>query len=248
MYNNEMKTHPHRCSNCYTTLPTKKIFDLHTTMCKFIHTSAHEHSIDRYYTEMELPSQEAMAHYLFHLTHKYKELEEKMAKLQQFVIPQRRKTIQEYLEQLPQPHQSFKEWIQQIEITDEALELLFKTELKTAIKNVLDPLIASLEHPPFRAFTQKPNTFYLYDKEQEWRLMTTEEFIKTIEKIEHKFLRKYSSWVNEHRDELHATQQAEEKNIIYMAKVNGVKQTPRAPEIKKWWYSKIAVSLTKYTV
>jgi len=244
MYTNttEMK---HRCPDCYTTMPTKKIFDLHTTMCKFIHTSGYEHSIDKYYTDMELPSQEAMAHYLFHLTHKYQELEQKMAKLQKCVIPQRRRTIQEYLEQLAPPTYTFQEWLQKIEITEEALELLFKTELRTAIKHVIDPLLTEI---PLLAFSQKPNTFYLYDKQQEWHLMTTEEFSKMVEKIEHKFLRKYTCWANEHSEELGKTQQAQERNIMYMAKVNGVRQQPRAPDIKKWLYSKIAVSLTQVTV
>ena len=239
---NDMK---HRCPDCYTTMPTKKIFDLHTTMCKFIHTSSYEHTIDKYYTDMELPSQEAMAHYLFHLTHKYQELEQKMAKLQKCVIPQRRKTIQEYLEQLAPPTQPFQEWLQQIKITDEALEILFKTDLKTAIKHVLDPFLFEI---PLRAFSQKPNTFYLYDKQQEWHLMTSDEFSKMIDKIEHKFLRKYTTWATENSEELSKTQQAQERNIIYMSKVNGVKQSPRAPDIKKWLYSKIAVSLTQVTV
>jgi len=250
MYTTEMRTTQHRCPNCYTTCPTQKIFNLHTTMCKFIHTSSYEHSIDKYYTNIELPSQESMIHYLFHLTHKYQELEQKMTKLQQSIIPLRKKQIGEYLKQLPAPDQSYFDWIQTIEITDEALETVFKHDLKTAIKNVLESILSKPqdEQLPISAFSQKPNTFYLYDNTKEWRQMSADEFVKCIEKIEHKFLRKYASWVTEHYDELHVSQQAEEKKMVYMAKVNGVKQPNRISELKKWLYSMLAVQLQKYIV
>jgi hypothetical protein len=185
---------------------------------------------------MELPSQEAMVHYLFHLTHKYQELEQKMAKLQQSMFPYRRKTIQEILEQLPTPSSPFSQWWQSIEITDDVLEMLFKSDLKTGIKQILEPLLTDLTQIPIRAFSQKPNTFYLYDNEK-WSQMTSEEFSKYIHNLEHKFLKKYMVWVNEHREELQATPQGEEKKVRYMAKVNGLKQPPRAPEIKKWLFA-----------
>ena len=244
----EMRTPAqYRCSQCYTNCPTQKIFQLHTTMCKFIHTSSYERTIDQFYTKMEVPSQEAMAQYIFHLTHKYQELEDKLNKLQHSVIQTRRKSINEYLEQLSPPDQCFSEWASSIEIPDNALDILFKTDLKSGTRFVIDTLFEDKD-PPIRAFSQKQNTFYLYDKTSEWRAMTGEEFTKWIEKIEHKFLKKFNNWIKENQDEMYTTPQGQDKIVCYMAKVNGMKQPNRVSDIKKWLYSKIAVSLKQVVV
>ena len=243
MNNTEMRTQ-YKCSQCNTNYPTKHILDHHVSVCKFMHTSYNEHSIERYYREMEIPSQESMAHYLFHLTRKYEELEQKMAKLQQSVISTRRKSVQEYLEQLPPPNESFSDWATTIEIPDQILETLFKTDLKNATRILLDNIFEN-QDLPLRAFSQKSNTFYLYDKSAEWRAMTGEEFTKWIEKIEHKFLRKFNQWT---KDQEIDTPQAQEKIVAYMAKVNGIKQPNRVTDLKKWLYSRIEVSLKQIVI
>ena len=248
MYTNtEMRTPTqYRCSQCYTNCPTQKIFQLHTTMCKFIHTSSYERTIDQFYSKMETPSQEAMAQYIFHLTHKYQELEDKLSKLQQSVISIRRKSINEYLEHLSPPDNYFIEWATLIEIPDDILETLFKTDLKSGTRKLLESLFED-DNTPIRAFSQKPNTFYIYDKSSEWRIMTNEEFTKWIEKIEHKFLKKFNEWTKENQ-EIYTLPQGQEKIVSYMAKVNGIKQPNRVSEIKKWLYSKISVSLKQLVV
>lgn len=235
----------YKCSQCNTKCPTKTIFDHHTSVCKFIHTSCIENSIERYYREIDIPTHEAMVHYIFNLTRKYDELEEKVIKLQKSVISTRRKSIQEYLEELETPQQNFTIWANSIDITDEGLDILFKSDLKSAVKELLNILFEDSD-TPIRAFTQKLNTFYLYDKSSEWRLMTSEEFIKFIEKIEHKFLKKFSIWMKEKENNENSITQ--EKIVFYMAKVNGIKQPNRLCEIKKWLYSKISMSLTKIII
>ena len=252
MYSTEedMRTHSasYKCSRCYTTCPTNKIYELHTTMCKFIHNSQYENSIDRYYTEMETPSQTAQFQYIIHLTQKLEDMEKKIAKLQQSVLPLCRKQVGEYLETLPVPAKSFQEWSQSISISTDHLERVLKTELKTGVKNILEDIV---EDGPIRAFTQKPNKFYLYDNEGDWRLMTSEEFVKFIGRLEHKCLRKYMEWAMEHQAELTDSPQGEELGMLYMAKLNGVKQgsvEQRAGEVKKWLFSKIAVSLKQVVV
>ena len=238
MYTTEEMRTQYRCAQCYTNCPTETMLKRHTTMCKIMHTSSYEHSIDRFYNQMQLPSQEAMVEYMFLLSKKCEELEEKVAKLQKAVIPLRRKTIQEYLEQLPAPDASFQEWTIHIEISDEDLETLFKQDMRTAIQQVLEPLLTS--ESPLRAFTQKPNTFYLYDKTAEWRLMTAEEFAKWIDTLERKFSRKYSLWAKEHQDELIMNPQAQERAMSYMTKLH---KTNRVLDIKKMIYGKIATAL-----
>ena len=243
-----MRSSQHRCQRCYTICPNKSTLNHHTSMCNFIHISSKEHAIDNYFNNIELPSQEAMAHYIFTLSRKYDELEQKLAKLQKQVIPMRRKQINEYLEELPPPKKTFPEWSQSIQISDESLEILFNNDLKTAIKHVLENID---EHSPIRAFSQKPNIFYLYDTASEWRQMNPEEFTKFIEKLEFKFSKKYTEWSRKHQAEIESNEKSQQQALDYMAKVNGVRQgapAHRINEIKKWLYSNLAVSLKQFVI
>lgn len=96
-----VSSEPLKCPHCRTSFPTKSILKHHTGICSFIHTSAYEHSIDRYYNPLELPSQESMVHYLIHLTTKYQELEQRFTKLQASVITTRRKAYRNILNNSP---------------------------------------------------------------------------------------------------------------------------------------------------
>jgi len=247
MYEEEMRvsSDPLKCQHCRTAFPTKSILKHHTGICQFIHTSAYDHSIDRYYNQLEIPTQESMVHYLFHLTTKYQELEQKFAKLQASIITTRRKTIQEYLEQLAPPTQTFVEWSTSLEITQEALETVFRNDLKSGIQQVLDIPLSNL---PIRAFSQKPNIFYLFDTEAEWRQMSADEFVKFVNKIERKLQRKYEEWAQEHRQENHVSEKAQNEAMSKMAKVHGFHERPRAPFIKKWLYTQMAVSIKQYVI
>jgi hypothetical protein len=223
------------------------MFDLHTTVCKFMLISSKEHTIDKYYSKMEIPSHEAMVHYIFHLTKKYEDLEQRFTKLQQSVITTRRKSIQEYLDELEEPLQIFPDWAASIEISDKILDSFLELpELKITVQKVFDcVLFDDNDNKPLRAFSQKQNAFYLYDKNKEWRSMTSEEFQKFIEKIEHKILRKFGSWSK--KQEITSPKE-QDRMMVYTAKLNGTKQPNRISELKKWLYSKIAVSLKQYVI
>jgi len=243
----DMNGYHHRCNRCHSKWPTASTLNDHMFWCDLRRISK-ENPIDNYFGNNELPSQKSLAIQLFHLTKKYDELEDKVAKLQKQVIPMRRKQINEYLEELPPPRQAFPEWSQSIQISDEALETLFNHDLKSAIKHVLEDID---DKSPIRAFSQKPNIFYLYDTASEWRQMNPEEFIKFIEKIEFKFTKKFAEWNREHQSETENNEKAQEQTLIYMAKVNGVKQgapSHRMNDIKRWLYSKMAVSLKQFVV
>ena len=247
MYEEDMRvsSEPLKCPHCRTSFPTKSILKHHTGICNFIHTSAYEHTIDRYYNPLELPSQESMVHYMIHLTTKYQELEQKFAKLQSSIITTRRKTIQEYLEQLTPPDKTFAEWTNSIEITQNALEIVFQNDLKSGIQQVLDIPTSNL---PIRAFSQKPNIFYLYDTDSEWRQMNADEFTKFVNKLERKIQRKHEEWVQEYRRENNTSEKAQNEAMAKMAKVHGFGERPRAPFIKKWLYTQLAVSIKQYVI
>lgn len=238
------KAYKMRCSQCNTTWNTKKTFNQHTSMCNFIHNSAKENVADM--AQINLPSQTVLFHYIMHLTNKYEELEKKVARIQSATTRLRKKNIKEYLESMEKPTFGFNEWVRTIVVSEEHLKKLFDTNLEECIQSVLTPVIDSMrENLPIFAFSQRQHTFYIYDEDQQWHMMTQEEFSRFVYSLAHKVLRTYTKWSKEHYEELHANAKMEEQSMIYLSKANGINHTPekRASILKKWLFTKLAVSL-----
>jgi len=228
----------HRCNNCNSRWHTKKTYDLHIAVCDLIHASAKEREIDR---EIKLPSQLAMFQYIIHLTNKCEDLEKKVAKIHSSTTTLRRKHIDEYLKNIQPPNMSYSEWLSSIEVSDDHLQIVFDNDLETCIKQILSPLLSDI---PIRAFTQKAGAFYIYH-ETEWRQMTADEFTSFVTSISRKVLRTYTKWSKDNYEKMHSNAKMEELCMLYMKKVNGMDKNANArmAAIKKWLFSKIAVSL-----
>jgi len=244
MYNNSNTSNKmkHICGNCHTSWNTKQTFELHKNVCNFIHTSMKERSIDADYHKMAFPSQEAMFHYILHLTNKYQQLDEKVAKLQKSTTSVRRKHIGDYIASLQKPSLTYAEWLETVEVASDHLDNLFVGNLNSCIKSVLETHITA-ENMPIIAFYQKPNYFYLYDVQ--WRLMTQDELRKMVSVISHRVLKKYMKWAQENKDKLEGSQKAEELAMIYMSKANGLNNSveSRVLDVKKWLFGRMNVSL-----
>ena len=235
MYN---MSHIHRCNNCNTKYNTKKTYDLHASMCDLIHSSTKERDIDR---DIQMPSQLAMFQYIIHLTNKYEELEKKLAKIQSSTTTLRRKHIHEYLKNISPPKMEFSQWLAEIEVTYDHLQIVFDKNLEECIKEILSPFLSEL---PIRAFVQNKTVFYMYDQ-NDWRQMTAEEMNSFVTSISRKVLRTYTRWSKENYDDMHSTIKMQELGMLYMSKINGMDKSAdaRISTIKKWLFSKIAVSL-----
>jgi hypothetical protein len=233
-------------------IKSKDIFEQHKKVCKYMRKSSEEQQIGNYYSDTKIhPSYEAMAQYIFHLTKKYEDLEQKFTKLQQSVITTRRKSIQEYLDELSEPTETFKKWAKSIEVTDKVVESFTNScDIKHTIQLQLESsLFDANDDKPLLAFSQRQNTLFLYedtkkDNTKEWRSMTSEEFQNFIEKLRRKISIKFSIYMKEHDI---SNYQDEDKMARYVANLNSIKSNSIS-ELKKWLYSKIAVSLKQYVV
>jgi len=233
-------------------MKSKDNFEYHKKLCKYMRKSSEEQQIGNYYSDTKIhPSYEAMAQYIFHLTKKYEDLEQKFTKLQQSVITTRRKSIQEYLDELPDPTETFQKWVKSIEITDKTVESFKNScDIKHTIQLQLESsLFDANDDKPLLAFSQRQNTLFLYDNTKkdntkEWRTMTTEEFQNFIEKIRRKISIKFSIYM---REQDTSNYQDEEKRASYTKNLNSIKPNSIS-ELKKWLYSKISVSLKQYVI
>lgn len=230
------------CSHCTTHFPTKQTYELHQFICNIIKQNDDNELANN--IKVRLPSKEVMFQYLIHLTNKYQRLEEKVDRLQKTTTNLRKKHIHEYIETLQPPSQSYSIWLENVQITDENLNILFDEDLTACIKDVLDHFIQTMNYP-FYAFQQKVNILYLYDDGQ-WRIMTQKEIEKLVNVLSIRVLKKYMVWAENNKTNANIEDdKTQETSMIYLSKANGLNCPfdTRVLNIKKWLFQKINVSL-----
>ena len=233
-----MQKTKYRCPHCTTCFPTKKLGELHSTICTMIHSAEQTTSET---LQISVPSKETMFQYLIHLTEKYQQLEKKMEKMEKTAFSVKKKSIKEYLQTHNPPSKNYSVWLSEIKVSSEDLNILFTENLLDCIKSLLERYIAKEENHdvPLFAFQQKANYLYLYDTQ--WRLMTQTEIENLVSVLSHRVLKKYMEWENVHRSEIENNAKMQENAMCYLSKANGIhcRFDIRVSEIKKWIFDKV---------
>lgn len=235
----------YKCELCMTEKKTKRAYNRHVSICKFVKNSAKE-NIERDFSEKE-PSLSEMFQIVIKICEENERLKKRIESLEKNNIQIRRKTIDEYLSANTSNVVPYSEWVKGIVITINHLNLLFSTNLVECLKNVLEESIDAIttNKLPLKSFSQKTNIFYIFE-DGKWRLQSSEEFRQLISVLSHRVLRKYLEWKSENqRENEPMNEKTQEMNILYMNKVNGFGKTfeSRVYDIRKWIFGKIQVSL-----
>ena len=231
----------YKCEICMTDKRTKRAYNRHVSMCKFIH-SAKENSD----FQEKIPSSSEIFNILIQICQENEMLKKRVETLEKNNFQLRRKTVDEYLSMNTNNIIPYSTWMKSIVITENNLNLLFSTNLVECLKNVLeDSMTITLNKLPLKSFTQKPNTFYIFENEK-WRAQSNDEFKQLITILSHRVLRKYLEWKKmNHSESDYTNEKAQELDIQYMNKVNGFGKQfeSRVLEIRKWMFGKIQISL-----
>lgn len=211
----------YECKYCSCIKKTKEAFENHIYLCKYIHTDKAENEIIHSTT----PSIPILINYIVELTKKYERLEAKVDQIQSSSHRKNNRVISDYLK-TQTPTVPFQIWLEKCQIDVSYLEILFeKDSLETIDLFICQKmnLNMSLQTVPFRAFKNKKNLLYVYDRPTvdsqvfEWRIATHEDLQKIINMMGNRFLRLYLEWQKEQSAE---DEQSEDKNANYMRKVN----------------------------
>lgn len=235
----------YKCELCMTEKNTKRAYNRHISICKFVNNSAKE-NIERDFSEKE-PSLSELFQVVIKICEENERLKKRIETLEKNNIQIRRKTIDEYLSANTTNILPYSVWVKGIVIQDNHLNLLFSTNLVECLKNVLEESMdfVTANRLPLKSFSQKANIFYVFD-DGKWRVQTSEEFRQLISVLSHRVLRKYLDWKSQNqRENEPMSEKMQEMNILYMNKVNGFGKTfeSRVSEVRKWIFGKIQISL-----
>jgi hypothetical protein len=221
---------------------SKRAYNSHIAICKFIHSSKENPQCD--FSDKHSSSE--IFSILIKICEENERLKKRIENLEKNNIIIKRKSIDEYLSANSANIIPYSVWMKNITISEKNLNLLFSSNLVECLKHVLEEHIeeTTTQKLPMKTFTQKQNTIYIFENEK-WRVQTSEEFKQLISVLSHRVLRKYLDWKIENETDYEPSEKTRELHIEYMNKVNGFGKTfeSRVTELRKWMFGKIQISL-----
>lgn len=154
------------------------------------------------------------------LIKKNKKLENDILDLQRWVNTKKKKIIIiDWLNENIKPNFIFSEFLKNIIINDNELEIIFESNIIDGIVEIINNHLQRYEVYPLKAFEQKDNTLYIYT-ENGWKILTSENYLKIISDIYKNILTAFKNWQDKNEDCLY-TNDFSEKYLKYVKKITG---------------------------
>ena len=233
-----------QCKYCFQKWQKLENMEKHAIMCGFWHRSSKIHE-DDYDTT---PTISELFKVVKEFAYKCEKLQKRVDQLEHRNNTRQKKQILEYLQERPASISAI-ELFRTFTISQEHLEIVFEDDLTAGIKACIKSHLQGTSLP-ICAFTQKPNTLYVYDSvpsidvsgssDNIWHIITNVELDKLISILSFKFLQAFVIWKKENcpkvdteviyevndDDESNSYTQAVNEQIkqqqqTYMIKING---------------------------
>ena len=147
--------------------------------------------------EEPLPSQRKMFEMLMELGQKYSRLEEKVDEINKWVVKKKKKiNVLEWLNANVTPTITFENIIDKITVNEKDIEMLINNSFYDVLNEIFGRTIYNFnEHDnPIFAFINKSNMFYIYNANKVWDKMSTEIFIKFLNRVHMKIFKAFNEW------------------------------------------------------
>lgn len=184
------------------------------------------------------------------LTDKNQHLQKEIHNLKVIANSRFKRNLLEYLNNLPLPAYTFKEWLRNtFTIELKYLYQVFENDLIDGMKLFLEEKIKKegIGTLPIRFFKEKQDNVFIYTNEEQknkWKMSLKTEFSHIVEHLYHEFMKTYYTWQKDNETKINSF---EEKDIIvaYSLKINGgskAKQERTKNELQRWFFALISSS------
>ena len=247
-----------QCKYCFQKWQKRENMEKHAIMCGFWHKSSKIHEDDYDST----PTISELFKVVKEFAYKCEKLQKRVDQLENRQFTRQKKQILDYLQERPATSSAI-ELFRAFSISRTHLEIVFEDDLSAGIKGCIK---THLQGPalPICAFTQKPNTLYVFAPESaessiaKWHIMTNAELDKLISILSFKFLQAFVVWKKENCPQVETehiyelgddeqsnshnnavNEQIKQQQQTYMIKINGqrVNEDKRRNDIKQMLYT-----------
>ena len=142
-------------------------------------------------------------------------LRNEVAELKRWVQVKKRKiVIVDWLNENYQINENYKEFVNNIVVTSNLLEIIFQTNLIEGIQRIFEEYMSKMEDQkiPFKSFDQKSNTIYVYNEESKWQVLTSEDFNNIVSILSKKILVEFKIWQDKNQHQLYT----DDFSVIYI--------------------------------
>jgi len=214
-YNLISQTYGLSCIHCGKIYKTRINLDKHLVLCEtLIRAKKNKYKTNKE-EELHVPSQKQMYKIILDLSLKCNHLEEKLEQMQKWVVKQKKKiNILDWLrEHIQQPNQPWSQFINSIEILKEDVEIILHNPFINILNQIFERLfqiqtqLVGQTENPIRAFTEKPNTFYIFkdqdqDQDQGWIECSKKDLIDFLNTIHFKIVKSFLELKKENQDKI----------------------------------------------
>ena len=142
-------------------------------------------------------------------------LQNEVADLKRWVQVKKRKIIiVDWLNENYQINENYKEFINNIVVTSNLLEIIFQTNLIEGIQTIFEEYISKIEDQkiPLKSFDQKSNTIYVYNEKSKWEVLSSEDFNNIVSILSKKILVEFKIWQDKNQHQLYT----DDFSVIYI--------------------------------
>ena len=219
------------CNYCNKNFKKIENYKKHILFCEVVHKSKKEKENEEEEYERTPPIHEIFQ-LVKELTIKYDKLQRDNENLKQIINNRKRKiNVIDWLNYNCKPDICFINWFTNIEIRENQLEYIFDQGNIEGTLTILQELCSLNNNLPIKCFTQKENTFYIYEKNKdkyEWKIISNDELNLFFGSLNKKILSLFKSWQEKNTHKL----ENDDFAVEYIQKVRKILGKSESTEIE----------------
>lgn len=243
---NRIKQPSQCCIHCGKSYKKRINLDKHIIICELLHRSSSS-NIEQ--DEETMPSQKKMFQMLIELGKKCNRLEMKIEEINKWVVKKKKKiNVLDWLNEHIKPNTVFDNLIDTIIINDtDDIQYIIENTFYDTLNMIFSRTIYNFceNESPIFSFSQKSNTFYIYDSQHVWIELTKENLYKFLIKIHSKINKAFYEWKKTKSNEIKLSDSFSIKCDKTMVKLMSIelKNENTLSKIKSMMYSRMKTDM-----
>ena len=215
----------YKCKVCNKEYRLKYNYDRHALMCDFLSKTRCEQKDELDTMEEEVPSIHGLYRIIQSLSMRMDKLEKENHILRQH--HKKKMNIIDWLNNAnEQPENTFETWLTKDVFVNvqHCLDTVYNNNLLTGLKQLFDGILENStgKNLPIRCFSNKQNAFYVYECVNKWKLISTADFDKQLNRICNQFIIDFkNNWYLVNREKMETDETYKDMYINYYQKILG---------------------------
>jgi hypothetical protein len=218
----------YKCKTCKKEYRLKYNCDRHEALCGFLCKTKGEQKDELDMEEEDIPTTHGLYRIIQSLSLRMDKLEKENLILRQH--NKKKTNILDWLNGLiDKPETTFDAWLNTVVFINVqySLEIVYSNNLLTGLKDLFRIIIDNSKGKilPIRCFTNKANTFYLYetiDGNNKWKVISNSDFDKQLNRVCNQFIIDFKNkWYLVNREKMETDESYKDMYINYYKKILG---------------------------